>query len=647
MRGALLSAAALIALGSGALVAQEAPESLIPKGFGQKSTPTPSPSAAPAPTPTGGNPKAGGSPTPSPTATGNGGGRGSTGSSGTGSGGSGNSGSSPSRASTPSAPDTSAIPSGSIVIPSNLPSLSELERMSTDELDELLGLKPKFDIPPGARRSADEAGVISEAEGGMPVGALANQPASLVRAALAGTDRPLVSRWGHILLRRALASRLATPQGMDGSEFTALRAQALNAIGEGVVTRALVQEIDTQDWNRRLTDAAIEAYLATGDVTGACPAVRLQGSDAREDDRQWQLYSMICQAYAGESGAANARLQRALGREEGDPIDVLLAQRYAGATGRRRQAVTIEWEGVEGLTPWRWGLASALGVDVPLELRREGGPWYTRALAVQPSQPLTRRAAAATRAGREGIMSSAAMVDLYSQIYADENIEGDWRARATALRNAYVAQSTANRMAALRGIWGVPGEEEYGRLVLTARAAARMPVHEDMANEADWLIASMLSAGLDANAMRWANVVEDGSLGWAQLALARRDGDSTVSEGDVDDFIGDDGSQDRRRSKFLVAGLAGLGRITRDDVADLSSTLEIDLSRSTRWTEAISGAADVGNPVLVTYLAGLGMQGTDWSQMTPRYLYNIVSALNRVGLEGEARMIAAEAVARG
>ena len=33
--------------------------------------------------------------------------------------------------------------------------------------------------------------------------------------------------------------------------------------------------------------------------------------------------------------------------------------------------------------------------------------------------------------------------------------------------------------------------------------------------------------------------------------------------------------------------------------------------------------------------------------MTPRYLYHIVSSLNRVGLGAEARMIAAEAVARG
>ena len=36
-----------------------------------------------------------------------------------------------------------------------------------------------------------------------------------------------------------------------------------------------------------------------------------------------------------------------------------------------------------------------------------------------------------------------------------------------------------------------------------------------------------------------------------------------------------------------------------------------------------------------------------WDKMTPLYLYHIVKALNDVGLGAEARMIAAEAVARG
>ena len=60
----------------------------------------------------------------------------------------------------------------------------------------------------------------------------------------------------------------------------------------------------------------------------------------------------------------------------------------------------------------------------------------------------------------------------------------------------------------------------------------------------------------------------------------------------------------------------------------------------------IDRAAEVDNPALVAMLACLGMQGSSWDRMTARHLYHIVSALRRVGLEAEARMIAAEAVAR-
>ena len=47
----------------------------------------------------------------------------------------------------------------------DLPTLEELEAMSTDELDELLGLKPKFDIPPAARRSMEQVGILGQREG--------------------------------------------------------------------------------------------------------------------------------------------------------------------------------------------------------------------------------------------------------------------------------------------------------------------------------------------------------------------------------------------------------------------------------------------------------------------------------------------------
>ena len=50
--------------------------------------------------------------------------------------------------------------------------------------------------------------------------------------------------------------------------------------------------------------------------------------------------------------------------------------------------------------------------------------------------------------------------------------------------------------------------------------------------------------------------------------------------------------------------------------------------------------------LLVALLAAFGMQADRWDKMTPLHLYHIVSALRQVGLDAEARMIAAEAVSR-
>jgi hypothetical protein len=218
------------------------------------------------------------------------------------------------------------------------------------------------------------------------------------------------------------------------------------------------------------------------------------------------------------------------------------------------------------------------------------------------------------------------------------------------LREAYLATDPAARIAAMERLWAagaaLGGGDGYGARVLTAYAAARIPASEAHADAAGDLIAAMLAAGLDANAGRWANVVEEGSFGWGLLAVAAPNG-GTVGQGAVEGFIGNDDSAASRKSAFLVAGLAGLGRLSESDAGALAGDLDVDLARQTRWSRAIARAAEVGNPALVVFLAGLGMQGSSWEQMTPLHLYHITAALNRVGMQAEARMIAAEAVARG
>ena len=616
-----LAGAVTGALASGLVFAQRTPESLLPPGFDD---PAPTPTPPPAPTPL---------PTVAPVAP------------------------VPAAPAAPLDPGSAPAP-GPITLPPvselsdeelrDLPTVEELEQLTTDELDDLFGLKPQYDIPPAARRSLARVGLIAPREGGFPVASVGKQSPSLVRAALSGTATPLVSRWGHILLRRALASRLEAPNGMDPVEFAALRAGALNRIGEYAVARALIQDVDTGNWSEALAEEALTAFIAEADPVGVCPFVRLRGAPQGDGERaaQWTSITAICNAYAGESALAGSQLDAALNEEIAPAIDILLARRFAGAAGRGRRAVSIEWEGVDQLNPWRFALASAVGEPVPAPLLQDLGAYYDRAGASAAMLPLTQRARHAARAAEEGIFSAQALVDLYSEIYRETAVGGAMGDRALYLRTAYLAPSPAERVEAMETLWtGETTDEAYWAKVLTAYAAARIPVEQALSARADELIVSMLAAGLDRDALAWKRVAAEGSLGWALLTLADPAG-GVVGQAGLDAFADNDTSEESRKSQFLIAGLAGLERLGAADRGAFDGRLSLGLNRDTRWVRMIRRAAEVKNAAMVAMLAGLGMQGNDWSQMTPLHLYHVTAALAEVGLEAHARMIAAEAVAR-
>jgi hypothetical protein len=605
MKRALLTTAGLVlAMTSVWAVAQDSPESLLPPGF-EKPKPKPGQPAVPS---------AGSSPVVQPI------------------------------------PGSSGAPTGRpATLPSGakIPTLKELETMSPDQLDELLGLKPKFDMPSAARRSMKQVGILAEDEGGMPAWSLGKQDARLVKAVLDGNKGQLVSRWGHILLRRALASRLDAPAGMNPADFAAGRAALLVRMGEGEAARQLVQDVDAGNFTPALTQAAMDSYAFTADITGICPVTAVIGSNRKDAD--WRVLRAICASFQGDGAAGLAQLDQLVGDGGWPKIDILLAQRYAGAAGKARRTVKIEWEEAKGMSPWRYALALAVGLEPPEALTKDLPVRYDFVAATAPMAKLTLRAKGADRAAGAGILSSAAMVDLYSQIYSQDDINGPWADAADTLRKAYVAESASERHAAIVALWDGAADPDarYSRQVLTAYAAARLPVSGDFASDAPDLIASMLAAGLDQNALKWGPQADIGSLAWGQLALAAPNRAAPVDGSALDSFYGNDPSDGYRKSRFLLAGLAGLGRVEGNAARDFAGKLGINLERQTKWTRLITQAADVNNRELVVLLAGLGMQGDGWDKMTSVNLYHIVSALNRVGLSAEARMIAAEAVARG
>ncbi len=621
-----LAVGTALALTSVWAVAQDAPESLLPPGFDRpaaKAAPKAVPKAAakPAPAPA---PAAVSSPAASP-------------------------GEGPVQ---PGASDTvtassESSPSSVVAVPARkMPSLDELERLSPEELVAALGVKPVGELPGSRRRSLKQAGVLSEEEGGLPPASLAKQNGGLVSAALEGNSGRLVSRWGHILLRRALASRLDAPAAMNPADFVALRAALLVRMGEGDTARALVQDVDTGNFNKTLSDAAMDAYVATADYTGLCPVISVQGTSRKEP--QWVLAQSICEVFRGNGNSAMSKLDSALAKGSLPRIDVLLAQKYAGAAGKARRAVKIEWDGVKDMTPWRYGLTIAVGLQPPANLMKGTGTKYDYMTATAPMAGLSARAAAADRAADRGVLSGAAMVDLYGQLFSDGDTDKDWKAQTGLLRTAFTGTSNSARVDAIEKLWdGADSDLRYGRYVLTSAAAARMPVDPALAGKAAELIASMLASGYDQNAMRWSSLVEEGSLAWGLLMFASPGDAREVGLDALKSFESNDDSDDSRKSAFLLAGLAGLGRVSPDTVTDFSDRLDISLQRNSRWSAMIEQAARAENAALVALLAGLGMQGADWSKMTPMHLFRIVSALQQVGLEAEARMIAAEAVARG
>ncbi|MEA3043293.1 MAG: hypothetical protein QOH47_1131 [Sphingomonadales bacterium] len=498
-----------------------------------------------------------------------------------------------------------------------------------------------FAIPEGTARPTDVVGALGPANFGLGEGAFGTTNGPLYAALMQRLDAPLPSRWASILLRRALLSRVAVPPGVQPVDWVAERAALLLRMGEADAARMLVQAVDVEQYTPRMVEVAAQTALATADPAALCPLVAPARSWS--NDPVWILADGMCAALEGESARATALIDQARD-QAGTGIDLLLAEKVVGAGAETRRAVDIQWEGVDAINPWRFGLASAVGLAIPDRLMNNASPQIWAYLARAPMVPLDQRLQAASVAASLGVFSSHSMVELYSLVL-DQTDPNDVRGSlAERLRSAWVDPDVSARMAALRNLWtdNVAPQERYARSILTAGAAARIPPSAELIDDTGALIAAMLSAGMDREAARWAGVVDqagEGGRAWALLAV----GAPTPVVGDrLDAFVSADDSPGQLRSQLLAAALAGLGRIGADQAAGAGFRPAAD----DVWTAALDRAARERAPGAVALLAAVGMQTQSWRGITPAYLFRIVRALRAVGLEYEARMIAAEAVAR-
>lgn len=509
--------------------------------------------------------------------------------------------------------------------------------------EELAKQQEQYDLPDEARRSLDRIGPLTSRTGGLGPDAFGTQSGKFLATLMRETRAPLVSRWGSVLLRRALLSATNTPDDIDGADWAAERAWLLVRMGEADPARLLVQGVDGANYSPRLYAVAMQAYLAAADPVGLCPVH--QGALGVSRSASWRMTEALCASFSAEQGKASAVLNQEQRRGQVRGIDYRLAEKIVGAGTNARRSVKIEWEGVDRLTAWRFGLATAANVDIPSPLMAAAGEQVRAWQARAPMLSLATRLPSAEVAARLGVFSSAALIDFYSQLDGDDAAPADFQERGELLRRAYAAPSAAERIEAMRDIWGRNGDP-FLDLIALSGAAAVLPVSEISGVDASRLIAAMLTAGYDRSAARWARSPAlkdaDGVDGWALLAVGAPTPVVDLDGGTLADYVAADG----QRGEMLLAGLAGLGRIGGERLAQAAEDTGLDFRPRTRWEQAIDGAGKRRERGTVALLAAVGMQVRDWRQMPPRHIYHIVAALHRAGLDAEARMIAAEAVMR-
>ncbi|MES2903938.1 MAG: hypothetical protein V4696_07115 [Pseudomonadota bacterium] len=549
----------------------------------------------------------------------------------------------------PASNSSTAAPAG----PAESSGVVETDGLSLEEAADamVVELAPPIELPESARRDPAEVGPLPATQTGFGEQPWGGSSGKFLSILMRRTDTPLASRWGHILLRNALLTKSRAPADVNPADWVAERAWLLIRMGEADGARMLVSGVDVDDFTPKLFQVGVQSALANADPAALCP---IESGIGKVERGIAPLARAMCASLSGNSAVAAADIEAARRRGRFDPIDLVLADKVVGAGAESARAVTVEWEQVQRLNAWRFGLATATGMVPPANLIDAASPqlraWQARAPVLSAEQ----RLASARIAAGLGVFSSQALIDLYAEIYDRTDPSDLAESDAWQLRLAITGKNIDNKISAFRKLHdGVQGSiEREATRALLARAAMRIAPDAGLQEVAPDLIAAMLAGGFDREAARWAAVVEDmddefADRCWAMLALASASTRGIDLDGDrVGDFIDRDTSPRKHRSALLVAGLAGLGRITTASAGEFSQQHALGLGGRSEWSRMIDGASIRRQPGTVALLAAVGLQAPGFDSVPGYHQFHLITALSRNGQDFAARMIAAEALSR-
>ena len=335
----------------------------------------------------------------------------------------------------------------------------------------------------------------------------------------------------------------------------------------------------------KMVQVAVQSALANADAAGAVPAragIRQYESQIRP------LVQAMCAALAGDADSASAQIDDARRHGRIGGIDLVAAaegRRRRAATGR---AATIDWDPVDSLTAWRFGLAAATGMAPPDRLMNAASPqlraFEARAPLLSPQQRL---ALGADRGGPRRVLVADAGRSLFGDLRFDRSratlpTTDAWQLRAGVRRQG--------RAGAARGdpqVLGVgkdrlqkEGDAGAGRARGDAGRSRSRSWRRTRPTSSPRCLPPATTAPRHAGSAQWSRMDdEDADRCWAMLALGAPDV-ADVGSGPDQQLHRRDKSRDKVRSALLVAGLAGLGRISTDTADSLNRRYGLGLGTS-------------------------------------------------------------------
>jgi len=508
-------------------------------------------------------------------------------------------------------------------------------------------------------------GVLDDSRAGLGSSMWRGTKRAVVSQLLPQLPAAMRSRTARDLARRLLLTNAEAPDGTAaGDSLVTLRLDRLHAMGDFAGVADLLRVGPSGVADRRTARIQVESLLLAGDHHGACDAARRHIAD--HDSPFLHRTIVFCQALVGEHDRAALGLSL-LEEDEQDRNGA--GEAFATLVAAMAGDTTAVVDSMPAPRPITLAMMAAAAQMLPADVMNTDDPALLRAIAINPSAPLSLRLDAAERAALAGAMSTQALEAVYADISfgaAEFNGAGQISAdtfspesRALLYQAARREIDQVERARILQRIWHLA----RGHALRDVVAAVTAPVLQGVlpAPELLWFAPDAARALLAGGSA-------DAAAGWFRLVDREAEADSMV----VTDLWplkqlsgGPAGGWDRatlerwamaQRSLHgpdaqariallygMVAGLGvnGPGRATWALFLPPPALAAVD-AEPEAWRD-VATAARTGRRGETVLRALIALGGRSASEAGPAELRVLLGALGSVGLETEARALAVEA----